>query len=495
MGATHPKTRAIKAVAVGVTAALLALPIGVTPAAAEPGTESTVPAPRPAETRPSTPAEVSTPSVETPSTPATTAAPRTPEQVVTVPSSPAASQTTAPESTPATTAEPTTSTTRSPTATAPSSPETPAESEAPMSSASETPSIPESDRPTTESPRSEEPTPSPSDASGTESTATAPSDKPRLLTTERPRTLEAARADVDAAMTARVVEQTPDPASTRDVTAVADEIDIQARRSTQVRADSDRGREWGSGVRQWDPQWVQYDEYYRPVIANPYRQPVKIVYVYQNTPRIAIVNPLQRIVLEVAQHAAYSFTAVVAGAVNRAVDVAVGSFFGGGYYPGYGMPPPPPPPPVLSYNNVPVQVRYSDGVYEPFRVQRIVDTGFDEQQGQQRVLLDNATPAWGTWQQSPSGERMFEVNKTQQFPGLDQPAEGPLPGDYQLRLASAEEPEGSDSMTYVIVAAVVVGVLGVAAVVGSIVIGRRRQSADDDGDDSGDAETVMSHRY
>ena len=67
-----------------------------------------------------------------------------------------------------------------------------------------------------------------------------------------------------------------------------------------------------------------------------------------------------------AQFAAYSFTALVdtpANLVNAAVDtalnVAVGSFFGGGYIPAVGLPLPPPPPPVLRYDNVPVLVRYS----------------------------------------------------------------------------------------------------------------------------------------
>jgi hypothetical protein len=73
----------------------------------------------------------------------------------------------------------------------------------------------------------------------------------------------------------------------------------------------------------------------------------------------------------------------------------VGSFFGGGFFPGIGLPLPPPPPPVLRYDNVPVLVRYSDRVYEPFRVRRIVDVGDDVQFGERKVLLDGATPACG----------------------------------------------------------------------------------------------------
>ena len=81
------------------------------------------------------------------------------------------------------------------------------------------------------------------------------------------------------------------------------------------------------------------------------------MYVYQNSPRIVTINPLQRVVLYAAELAAYSFTAVVVNALNTAVNVAVGSFFGGGFIPAVGVPLPPPPPPVWRYDNVPVQVR------------------------------------------------------------------------------------------------------------------------------------------
>ena len=232
---------------------------------------------------------------------------------------------------------------------------------------------------------------------------------------------------------------------------------------------------WDKNVRQWQPDWVNYDEYHRPLLSNPYRDPVRIVYIYENAPRIVYIPPLARIVLDVAQYAAYSFTAVVANAVNTATNVAVGSFLGGGYYPGPGLPPPPAPPPLPFYNNVPVQVNYQNATYQPFRVNRIVDVGDDAQVGERKVLLDGVTPAWGTWTQSPSGERQFVVHKTQQFPGLDSPGQGPLPGNYQLQLASDESPSGmSNRDIYLLSAAGVLGALSIGAVVLSIFIGRRR---------------------
>jgi hypothetical protein len=198
------------------------------------------------------------------------------------------------------------------------------------------------------------------------------------------------------------------------------------------------------------------------------------------------IPPLARVTLEAAALAAYSFTAVVdtaANVVNNVVDtgadlvnVAVGTFFGGGYYPGAGLPYPPPPPPLVRYDNVPVQVRYSQQTYQPFRVNQIVDVGPDAVYGEQKVLLDGVTPAWGEWTQGAGGERQFEVHRTQQYPGLDEPQEGPLPGNYQLSLASDESASGlSQRDVYLVVAAATMGALSLAAVAFAMVIGRRRR--------------------
>ena len=303
----------------------------------------------------------------------------------------------------------------------------------------------------------------------------------------KPQTLKAAPADVELAKSAPPVEQQPAPAPEQDVAVLASAIklgdndnrsgpaEVGRRDSVVVPARDDRV--WDRKVRQWDPDWVRYDEYYRPILSNPYRDPVRIVYVYQNAPRIAIIPALASIVLDVVRLAAYSFTAVLLSPLNAVLDVAVGSFFGGGYIPAVGLPLPPPPPPVLRYDNVPVQVRYSDAVYQPFRVQRIVDVGDDARYGERKVLLDGTTPAWGTWTQTPSGERLFEVHKTQQYPGLDDPRQVPLPGDYQLRLAADDVSTAPGHRTaYLMAAALTCAGLSVSAVIGSVLLGRRRRS-------------------
>ncbi|MGE2690308.1 hypothetical protein [Mycolicibacterium pulveris] len=368
------------------------------------------------------------------------------------------------------------------------------------------PAIETSEAPTSEpSPRNTEtPTSEPATSETESQTRDEESETPTVsisqaakqIETLEPETLEAPAEDVQLAKRAEpIFEEQPEPAADEDVAAFANSIetslkipglDIGASAKTEFgveRRVERREVEYISNVRQWRPEWIEYDEYYRPIIANPFRAPVRIVYVYDMRPRIMYIPPLSRIVLEAARFAAYSFTAAILNPINAAIDtmqavtnIAVGSFFGGGYYPGAGLPLPPPPPPVLRYDNVPVQVRYSDAVYEPFRVRRIVDVGEDARFGERKVLLDGATPAWGVWTQTPSGERQFEVHRTQQFPGLEEPQEGPLPGDYQLRLASDES--SSAGLTgrdiFLMVAAGVIGTLGFGAIGMAFYLGRRR---------------------
>jgi hypothetical protein len=338
-----------------------------------------------------------------------------------------------------------------------------------------------------------------SKASATESTTTASPDgsvsveqAAKVIEQAEPQTLQAPKEDVQLASNAKPVEVKPDPAAQKDVEEFSSSLGldlgvkgpfgVEASASANADARLARDRDWDRPIRQWNPDWVRYDEYYRPIICNPYHERVRIIYIYDNRPRIVWINPLSRIVLEVAQFAAYSFTAVVGtaanlvnAAVNTAVNVAVGSFFGGGYFPGIGLPLPPPPPPVLRYDNVPVLVNYSNARYEPFRVRRIVDVGDDARFGERKVLLDGVTPAWGVWTQTASGERQFEVHRTQQFPGLDEPREAPLPGDYQLRLASDESPEGLSARDiFLYVAAGVTVALGFGAIGLALFLGRRR---------------------
>lgn len=387
----------------------------------------------------------------------------------------------------------------------PATPESPATSESPATAERETPPLPGL------APRTEESIKAPAGGSATpetdnesetssgeensaveSSSSSTVSQAAKVIKTAEAETLKAPQQDVQLARNAKAVEVKPAPAPDQDITYINNAIFVNGD-NNKVRIDDrdnnddsfnntfNDNRRWDRKVRQWNRDWIEYDQFYRPIFFNPFRDPVRIVYVFDNRPRIAIIPALARIVLEVAQFAAYSFTAVVlspfiaaANLAQAAVDVAVGSFFGGGFVPRIGQAFPSPPP-VQRFDNVPVLVRYSDAVYEPFRVRRIVDMGDDARFGERKVLLDGATPAWGVWTQTATGERQFEVHRTQQFPGLEEPREAPLPGDYQLRLASDESSSGLDRRDmYLIAAAGAIAVLGFGAIGLAFFLGRRR---------------------
>lgn len=484
----------------GVVISLTALTGGVAPAFAEPGTEPVVPTttitPVPAVEATEAPVEKTT-AADIPSpvaTPIPVVGPTVPPTVEPPPQTrapaPIAPTTAATTAAPSSTPPPVTSTTNSPTMSSPvttSGSTAPPPSPglvAPTSSASAT-SGTSSSAPSSPSGASESSSSSSSSSSAESESAdsSAAEATPRVIEKVAPQTLVAPDADVQIAKAAKIVEEKPAEAPKQEIAEISRIIDLPNRDRNPFDQNGQRNDDqvrlagnWDRNVRQWRPDWVEYDQYYRPVLSNPYRDPVRIVYVYRNAPRVVWIPPLARIVLEVAQYAAYSFTAIVTNTIDQAVNVAVGSFFGGGFFPGVGLPLPLPPPPLLNFANVPVQVRYPNATYEPFRVSKIVDVGRDPQFGEQKVLLDGVTPAWGEWKQSPSGERSFEVHKTQQFPGLDDPQPGPLPGDYQLTLASDESPSGMNKRdVYLIAVAVACGALSIGAVVLAVFMGRRRR--------------------
>ena len=295
---------------------------------------------------------------------------------------------------------------------------------------------------------------------------------------ETPQRVQAAPADVDIAKTAAVVEQIPAPAPTAEIDQIKSALNILSIGPGVVPVDAPVPVVAQRSVLQWQPDWVQYDEFFRPVIFNPYREPLQLVYLYAGVPRILVIPALGRIVTEARDLGAYNFTAMRLNAFGIPIDIAVGNFFGGGYFPGPGLPPPPPPPPVVRYDNIPVQVKYTNATYKPFRVKRIVDVGPDPAVGEQKVLLDGVTPAWGEWKETETGERQFEVHKTQTFPGMEEPTEAPLPGDYQMQLASDSAPIGLNTKDVVLIgAAAIVLLLGVGAIVLTFVTGRGRHSA------------------
>jgi hypothetical protein len=310
------------------------------------------------------------------------------------------------------------------------------------------------------------------------STSSLTPTKAQVVEVQHAETLRASQQDVQLAKASAPVEQKPDPAPKAAVEDLKKTISVShviidnrddINRQVALRDDRDN-HVWDQTVRQFDRSWVQYDDHRRPILANPYHDTLRVVYLYENQPRIVYIPPLRRVVLDVIRYAAYSFTAILVNTVGTVINVAIGTFFGG-YVPAPYLPPAPPP--LLTYDNVPVVVDYHDARYQPFAVQRIVDVGDDAQYGERKVLLDGMTPAWGVWTQTPDGQRQFEIHKTQQFPGLGAPHEGPLPGNYQLRLANDSSSGVSAKSVYFIVADAVIATLALCAAV-AFGVSRRR---------------------
>jgi hypothetical protein len=193
-------------------------------------------------------------------------------------------------------------------------------------------------------------------------------------------------------------------------------------------------------VMQWQPNWVEQDEYLRPVIVNPLPDPVQVVYRDGGDRRTLTIQPLTSAVIDVAR-GVYEATVIVINGLDQIQTVAATSLVSG-------LPP-------ASDRDVPVVVHDKDVTYKPIVVDQVTDLGEDADVGMRRVLLDGATPAWGKWTQNTSGPRQFEIFKTQQLPGIDPPAAGKPPG---YRLVADTEPLSSTDVFLIVVAALIAAV-------------------------------------
>ena len=154
----------------------------------------------------------------------------------------------------------------------------------------------------------------------------------------------------------------------------------------------------------------------------------------------------------------------------------MGSFSGGGFEPAPGQAPPQPPASLNTQKNVLVQVKFDRGTSAPFRVKTLTDLGADPAvNSTTKVLLDEEIPAWGQWSKTDKGEALFVINQTQTLPGINPPAQEPLPG-YNVKLTAAAEKASwiNKNKTLLISVAVGAGVLALAGV-GFILLTRRRR--------------------
>ena len=259
-------------------------------------------------------------------------------------------------------------------------------------------------------------------------------------------------------------DSTPVVADARQV----DEASVTEMRSTVETALSSST---SLQVTQWSSSWTRYDQYYQPLIANPFPVPIQLAYVYAGRPYILTIPPLAQSVLSVPRPGVYSFTALVPNASGGVADVSVGSFSGGGYVPKPGQPRPPKPSALVSYPNVLVRFDLAGVRYDPVVVRKVVDVGDDPETGTRKVLLDEETPAWGSWGQSDSGRREFTVTSTQSLPGLTAPSASPPPG-YKLTVTSS--PASSSGTSVLAWVALGLGVLAVLAVLLVVIRVKRR---------------------
>ncbi|KAA0110762.1 hypothetical protein [Mycolicibacterium sp. P1-5] len=278
------------------------------------------------------------------------------------------------------------------------------------------------------------------------------------------------REDVTAAQSSEVTTASSTEATSEEVTTYEESISSVVSTSTLT-----TGMSLSSPVTLWNSRWISYDRYYRPVFTNPYRTPLSVLYDYGGRTQVFTVAPLQRAALNVPNTGTYNFTAMTRPGAGPATNLSVGSFSGGGYQPAPGQAPPQKPAPVNTQKNVLVQVKFDRGQSEPFRVKSLTDLGKDPGNNNAvKVLLDEEVPAWGQWSKTDKGDAVFVINQTQLLPGIQRPGQEPLPG-YNVKLTAASESTSwiARNKTVLISVAVAAGVLALA-VVGFMVVSRRR---------------------
>jgi len=166
--------------------------------------------------------------------------------------------------------------------------------------------------------------------------------------------------------------------------------------------------------RHWD--YIDYDQYRRPVLYNPLKEAMTFRYLYDGAYRLAYLPAGGRIALDAAAVGLVAFTAVSES------YLASGSFYGGAWIPpdGWtGLPPPdykPKAPPEV-YQNVSV---FIPAVNQTVEVTQVKVVGRDPGQppgSQDTFLLDDSTLAWGQVN-DPSSNAQIRVTKTQSLPGV-----------------------------------------------------------------------------
>jgi hypothetical protein len=141
-----------------------------------------------------------------------------------------------------------------------------------------------------------------------------------------PQRVEAIPQDIKLAQQAVPVNENPPPAPPAELDRIKDLV-LPAANPPAVDAATPVA-EAGLAVEnrkilQWQPDWVQYDQYFRPLIFNPFPDPLQLVYQVLGVSRILLIPPLGRIVTEVRDLGSYNFTALRLDPAGVPMDVAV----------------------------------------------------------------------------------------------------------------------------------------------------------------------------
>jgi hypothetical protein len=182
-----------------------------------------------------------------------------------------------------------------------------------------------------------------------------------------------------------------------------------------VRVNNDRDRGFYR-PRRWE--YLDYDEYRRPVFFNPLATEMSFRYFLNGDYRTVVVPVGGRVVLDAVAAGVYPIT-VLAGDI-----VSVASFLGGGFVPPVGWVGPPPvdwqPFVPATYSQVPVDF---SGPGRTVMVDKVTVVGHDDSLpiGQRdAVMLDDSTLARGEIQAPPpdGGTPVITLAQTQPLPGV-----------------------------------------------------------------------------
>jgi hypothetical protein len=228
-----------------------------------------------------------------------------------------------------------------------------------------------------------------------------------------------------------------------------------------------------------DQRWITYENFWGPVIINPFERALYIFWrIAGGVIQELVIPPFGKGGGGISQPGPTPVTVILPSETGEPDQVAGGVINGGGHDPGPDQPSPPDPMAPTESEDVCVVVHYQDAQYRPFIVRKVVDMGDDPQYGERKVLLDGVTPAWGAWTQSAECGTRFEVHRTQQLPGVDEPKQVPLPGGYPMQLASHESASSLD--IFAVLAALIIAALMLVAVLVAIRRAKRNWSPNRD---------------